>query len=325
MMVKVKLTSIISFLYGDDMRSLIIFLLLLSMSVALCSGTGWAYVRKDASLLPVPAGTLAPFPPLSDYLAVYMPGKGTALTEGIWDFELPPECDALTVRLRAGEAFRSFDSFMMTICQPDAQTRIIGPLGFPDKFNDERERYFVHYISNGKMMTAIYGSVSDREHGKKINIELIFGSDFFEYFDSLTYAIICNVKVPEEQSPKEIGTFQKCVTVYECTALTMPLGQATVEEAVSSYYAALITNRWGRARFYLHPGLDVWPPCYDVLYKERAWWAVKWFRLLYTMMYEGRVVCAVMKGVRQQYEDQEGVDYVEVKKYRDKWYISSLP
>jgi hypothetical protein len=105
----------------------------------------------------------------------------------------------------------------------------------------------------------------------------------------------------------------------------LPLGQKTPEEAVSAYYGCLITNRWDKARRYLSPALDRWPPCCDIAYKDRCCWAVKWFKLLFMRCNADRAECAVMKGVRQTGDDQEGVDYVTVKKIGDRWYIASFP
>lgn len=279
----------------------------------------------DRALLPVQSGSLSPFTPLGDYIQIYMPAKYRQVEENSWDFDFPPQLDLKTARLRAGKKYRSFDDFMLEISRSDSQARIIGPVGFPDQFDDQKERYFIHFIQDSRMYTAIYASVYDKKFNKKINIEFVFGTDSFDYFDSLTYAIICNIRNPSDNGVKEIGTFNKCVTIYEGSALKVPLGRNTVEEAVSSFYASLITNRWGKARTYLHPTLDVWPLSYDVLFKERAWWAVKWFRIVYKMVYdEDRVVCVVIKGVRQQCEDQEGIDYIEIKKFNNKWYLTSL-
>lgn len=304
-----------------NMRSICLIALLL---ITLCSNSLWAYKRVDPGLIPALADRLVPFAPLSDYMTIYLPSSYSQLSQETWDFKLPDNRGAIMSRIHAGEGYRSFDSFVLSFVQPDSQLRIIGPIGFPDKFDDRRERYIAHFIKDGRMLTGIYGSVIDEKKGRRLNIECIFPTDYLDYFEALTYAIICSANIPAEQAPLEIDTWQRWVTVYECYALQVPLAQSTPEDAVSAFYATLITNRWGKSRKFLHPEVDVWPPPFDVLYRERAWWAVKWFKILYQSIYADRVSCAVMKGVLQNREEQSGVDYVDVRKHKDKWYITTL-
>jgi hypothetical protein len=288
-----------------------------------------AYRMTDYSLVPVTADRLVPFEPLKGSLLIYLPATWNIKEEGehTWRFTASGKSgiDPVSAELRTGPTFRGFREFADEIVPPDGQGRVIGPIGFPDKFDDNRERYFIHFIKNGQMMSAIYGSMTNAKERKYAAIELVFNSDAFDYYDALSYTLICNIRLPDDGAPTSVYSFLQWQTVYECYALAVPLGQKTPEEAVTSYYGCLITNRWEKARSYLSTSIDKWPPCYDIAYKERSWWALKWFKLLFMCQYADRVEISILKDVRQLGEDQEGVDCVTLKKIGSRWFIASFP
>lgn len=289
-----------------------------------------AYFNPDRTLIPVVSESLIPFAPLSGYAKVFLPEKWAAVSTDkyFWNFSVSGcsgKSSLSKAEMRTGRKSREFEDFLQEIYLYGSQIRIIGPIGFPDKFNDKRERYFVYYIKENRMLTAIYGSVNDIRNNVHLNIEFVFDSDDFDYYDALSYSIICNVySSSASEFPERIETYRKWVSINECNALKVPLNNSTPENAITSYYACLLTDRMEKARYFLYPGINKWPEYYNVPFRERIWWAVKRFKILYKKVYKDRMEFVVEKTVRQNSEDQDGVDIIEVKTDSGKWYISSF-
>ncbi|MHC9539263.1 MAG: hypothetical protein AB9903_07055 [Vulcanimicrobiota bacterium] len=292
-----------------------------------------AYVYRDPTLLPSPSLKLVPFSALQDVATVYTPSEWKISPENtdneIWSFAADgsrcPPFELFTVR--TGSRYRDSGSFLLWPLAYDSKMRILGPISFPDFFNPRRERFFVHYIKDDAMMSAIYSGYNDREKGIDIDIDIesVFHTDYFDYYEALSCAMLYNVYRPGDNAPLEVQAYKSFKTIYQCTAMNVPLSDLTPEEAVTSFYACLITNRWEHARGYLDRSVDTLPPCGHVLFKERSWWAVVSYTLLFTRIYPDHVECAMKKEVRQQGETQEGVDLVKLKKSKNNWKVISLP
>jgi hypothetical protein len=310
-------------------RPFALLIVMLSLVIFL-SDQARGYSTYDRKLIPARSARLVPYAPLQDYMHFFMPDQWAAqdVKEGRWSFNAPANaCPCLLkAELGIGDAAQTFEEFLLEISGPDSQTRVLGPLGFPDKFDDRRERYFVHFIKEGRMLSAIFGEIADAVHGRRITLSLVFCTDDLDYYDALTLAALCTARLPgSPEVPREILTYGRPVTIYPCTALKVPPGQATPEETISSYYGCLITNRWEKARKYLLPAIDLCPPPATPLFKERTWWTLHWFRLLYLAQYDDRVECSVMKEVMQYEEATQGVDHVPLKMRSPRWFIARIP
>ncbi|MDQ7824051.1 MAG: hypothetical protein RDV48_14720 [Candidatus Eremiobacteraeota bacterium] len=297
-------------------------LLLLSPAAALA--------RYDQSLVPERTLRLVPFEALSAYARLYMPAAWKPCDGGetSWTFQEDARQGRgpVTVRLSAAQSFRTFDDFLLSLLAYDEKARVTGPIGFPDKFEDHRERYFVHFIRDTAMCSAIYGSACDMRGGRKVSFELVFPTDDFDFYDALSYTILSRVSPAGGEGPAELVSFRRWVKVASCRAIDVPPEKNSPEEAVSAYYGHLITNRWEKARQYLDPDVDRWSFCEVPQYKERIWWTVAWYKLLYLSVYsDDEVECAVMKGVHQYGDEGDGVDYLTVKRIKGKWYIATFP
>ena len=221
--------------------------ILSALLLFMLAGPLGAYPIKDRSLLPEPVTILVPFSAIEDIGTFYLPTEWKSEQQGErWTFSVQKDSAPvpLSAELRTGRDFRTFREFVGTILPTGEQERIVGPIGFPDKFNDTRERWFLHFIRNGRMLTAVYGSVIDVRTETATALEMVFYTDDFDYFDSLSYAIICNASVPGRRDIREIQCYRKCIAVHECSGLRVPLSRSTPEEAVTAYYGCLITNRW---------------------------------------------------------------------------------
>ncbi|GEM_PF-2269780 len=304
-----------------------VILLILSF---LLPAQAYAYIYRDPMLIPSPSLKLVPFSALQDVVTVYTPSDWKLSPEStdneIWSFDADgsrcPPFELFTIR--TGTRYRESASFLLWPLAYDSNARILGPISFPDFFNPRRERFFVHYIRDNAMMSAIYCGYNDNEKGIDINIESVFRTDYFDYYEALSCAMLYNIYSPGAPAPREVQAYQEFKTIYQCTAMNVPLSARTPEEAVTSFYACLITNRWERARGYLDRSVDTLPPCGHVLFKERSWWTLVSYALLFTRIYPDHVECAMKKEVRQQGETQEGVDIVKLKKSGEKWYVISL-
>lgn len=305
-----------------------IFLLMISFVSTLPVS---AYVYRDPMLIPAPSLKLVPFQPLQDAVTIYIPSEWTLSEDDsgsdIWSFTAGtapcPPFEQFTIRI--GAKYRDSGSFTLLPMAYDSKMRILGPITFPDFFNPKRERFFVHYIKESAMMSGIYCSYNDKKTGMDLDIESTFHTDYFDYYEALSCAMLYNVYRPGSPAPKEVQAYQRYQPIYPCTAQYVPLSAKTAEEAVTSFYSCLITNRWEKARGFLDRSVDNLPPCGHVLFKERSWWTVVSCSLLFTRIYPDHVECAMKKDVRQQGETQEGVDIVKLKKKGDKWYVISLP